>query len=475
MADILRPDLCIIGAGALGVTLARHARASGADVVLVDRGAPEPGDAWEISIALAGLNRSAEALHLASRGETFGFDPVAPKVRFKALQERLVNLRTKWKAENSHERLRAQGIEVVVGPAAFSDPATLSVAGSVVKPRAFVLATGSVANVPPIEGLADIDFFTPDSIVENARKLTHLLVIGAGAEALALAQAYRRLGSEVTIVPHGHELSGFDAEAVSALIQSLVSESMTICTGASVEGIQKRSQGIGVLVRVPDGSQKRLDVSHVLVACGRSVSVKDLNSDAAKLRPSDTGKGFEMGRHGRTTNRLVRVTGGLAGIDQWPEALAHGRAVVDALLGGAVKLIAAPPRVVLTQPPLAQVGDLAGIGGKPRSGQRIVRASFAENAEALARGQGIGGVKVTVTANGRIAGASAFGPGAVDVVSALAFAMEQGIPLDRLASLTLPEPSLLSIIIALAENHQPVRRVSSLKTPARALRRYLPF
>src|SRR5690606_799035 len=129
-----------------------------------------------------------------------------------------------------------------------------------IKPRAFVLATGSVSNMPQIEGLADIDFFTPDSIVENTRKLTHLLVIGAGAEALALAQAYRRLGSDVTIVPHGHELSGFDSEAVSALIQSLVSEGLTLCTGGSVEGIQKRSQGIGVLVRMQDGSEQRLDV-----------------------------------------------------------------------------------------------------------------------------------------------------------------------------------------------------------------------
>src|SRR5690606_19515783 len=167
MADLARPDLCIIGAGALGIALARHARSSGAEVLLVDRGMPEPGDAWALSVALAGLKRSAEAVQLVSRGEEFGFQPEVPKVRFKAVQERLVRLQSAWAAENSFERLRALGIEVTSGPTRFADASTLTIGDSKLKPRRILLALGGVPDIPRIEGLGDIEVFTPDSILDN--------------------------------------------------------------------------------------------------------------------------------------------------------------------------------------------------------------------------------------------------------------------------------------------------------------------
>src|SRR5690606_32913732 len=135
MADLARPDLCIIGAGALGIALARYARSSGAEVLLVDRGRPEPGDAWALSVALTGLKRSAEAVRLVSRGDDFGFQSEAPKVRLKAVQERLGRLRAAWAAENSFERLEGLGIEVVSGPTRFADASTLTVGDIRLKPR----------------------------------------------------------------------------------------------------------------------------------------------------------------------------------------------------------------------------------------------------------------------------------------------------------------------------------------------------
>lgn len=475
MADLARPDLCIIGAGALGIALARHARNLGASVTLVDRGAPEPGDAWTLSVALAGLKRSAEAAFLVSQGEEFGFQPETPKVRLKAVQERLSTLQTQSAAETSFERLSALGIEVVSGRAGFADASTLVVGEARIKPRAFILATGAVSDVPHIEGLGEIDFFTPDSLLENARKLTHLLVIGGGAEAMALAQAYRRLGSDVTVVPQGYDLSGYDPEAVDVLFTALAREGVQIFADGFVTQVQRRAQGTGIVVVRGDGAEERLDVSHVLVAMGRSAALSELDVDAARIRRRDGASGYEIGAQGRTSNRLVRAVGAAAGIDQWPEALAHGRAVVDAILGRAGQSSSGQPRLVLTEPALAQVGQLPGAHARARGEHRLIRSSFAENAEALARGQGEGFVKALVAANGQILGASAVGPGAVEIMAVLALAKDQGIDLDKLATLALPDPTLLSIIVALAANHRATRPVSRWAERRQALRRYLPL
>jgi pyruvate/2-oxoglutarate dehydrogenase complex dihydrolipoamide dehydrogenase (E3) component len=475
MADLARPDLCIIGAGALGIALARHARAAGADVLLVDRGVPEPGDAWALSVALTGLKHSAEAVRLVSRGDEFGFQPEVPKVRFKAVQERLVRLRADRAAENSFERLRALGIEIISGPTRFADASTLMVGEARLKPRRILLATGGVPEIPSIEGLGDISFFTPDSILENARKLSHLLVIGGGAEALALAQAYRRLGSDVTVVSHGQELAGYDPEAVGVLTGLLVEEGVRIIAKGTVLGVQKRAQGTGIIVGGADGVEERLDVSHILVAMGRSAQLSDMEAETGRLRVRERSDGYEIGGFGRTSNRIVRVVGAAAGINQWPQALSHGRAVIDALLGGRGRPAPAQTRLVLTDPALAQIGNLPAEGAAPRGEHRLVRASFAENAEALARGYGEGFVKVLVAGNGQIVGASAVGPGAAEIIAVLALAMDQGIELHKLENLPLPEPSLLSIIVALSGNHRATRSVSVWTERRQALRRYLPL
>src|SRR5690606_32924489 len=132
-------------------------------------------------------------------------------------------------------------------------------------------------------GLDQVAFFTADSIADNIRKLSHLVVIGGTPAAFELAQAYRRLGSMVTLVPQGGLLPGFDSELVAILFRNLREEGISILDDAEVTAIIPRSLGTGVTLRRSAGEDS-LDVSHILVAMGQAPMLDDTVLEQARLR-----------------------------------------------------------------------------------------------------------------------------------------------------------------------------------------------
>lgn len=476
MADIARPDLCIVGAGALGIALAQHARRLGAEVVLVDRGRPEAGDGPRDAIALAALKNIAAGAQTARTDALLGLGSAEPKIRFKAVQERLMQVGADWAPEISHDRLAALGISVLSGATRFLDGGSIEVGDTQIRPRQTILAIGGGADVPDIAGLDQVEFFTSDTLLQNTRKLTHLLVIGGGPDALALAQAYRRLGSQVTLVPQGPVLSGCDREAVQVLLEALTGEGLRILDGGTLSEVVPRTQGIGATVEMADGTIERLDLSHILVAAGRRADIDGLDLEKARIRPAKgKGSGLEIGPVGRTGHRAIRVTGTAAGIAEWHQALSHGRAVVDSILGGGGTGATTQPTLVLTEPGLSQFGTMPAVNAVPRGNVSLVRANMGENGAALACGQRNGMVKVLVDAKGQILAASAVGAGAAEIGAVLALAKAQGIALDQLARLALPEPSLLGVVASLGQVMAGRRPPAQWAARRQRLRRLLPF
>jgi len=474
MAELSRPDLCIVGAGALAIALARHARRLGASVVVADRGRPEAGDAAEAQRRLSALAASAGLAQALRDGERLGLANSEPRIVHKVIAARAGAVAESSAVLESLEHLAAQGIHVVRGEVRFPDQRSVAVGDLQLRPRHIVLATGGVPRLPALPGLDEIDHFTADSIASNSRKLTHLLVLGGGPEAVALAQIQRRLGAAVTLVPQGPLLPGFDPEAVAILLQALRAEGATILDGAA-EAVLPRAQGTGIVVAGADGEQTTLDVSHVLVAMGRVPDVAGLDLEKLRLRAAPGSGSVSTGGLGRTANRAVRAVGVAAGVEAWPQALAHGRASLEAaLLGAPLRRLGVEPLLVLTAPALAQIGRVPAEGQKPGGVAGVVRASFAENAAAQAGGVAFGMAKAALDARGRIVGASVVGPGAGEIAAMLALAMERGIALADLASLALPHPSLMGVVAALAESAAADRPVSPWVARQRALRRLLP-
>src|SRR5690606_6845688 len=132
--------------------------------------------------------------------------------------------------------------------------------------------------------------------------------------------------------------------------------------------------------------------------------------------------------------------------------LAHGRAVVEALvLGAPVEKPVSQPVLVPTEPALAQIGRPAALGGPARTGQKLLRTSLVEHEQARAMGSAEGLAKVMTAADGKILAAGFAGPGAAEMAAFRTLAMEKNIALDRLARLSLPRPSLLAAVVALGE------------------------
>jgi pyruvate/2-oxoglutarate dehydrogenase complex dihydrolipoamide dehydrogenase (E3) component len=432
-------------------------------VLLVDRGLVEPGDGPQRASLVSALAASAAGAAAMRSAPRLGLVAVDPKINMKTVEDRARQVAAAMAPLDSPERLAALGIDVISGQTQFVDATTLAVGTTQVRAQAYIIATGGSAIIPDIPGLEEAGYFTLDSLLENTRKLTHLLVIGGDPEGLALAQAYARLGSQVTLVPQGWAFEGFDIEAASMLAHALTADGVKILDGARMREIQPRSQGIGAVVDLADGSPDMLDLSHVLVCSGRAASLASLNPDAARLRVLRGRPGhFALGTMGQTSNRKVRIVGAGAGHAQWSHALAHGRAVVEAMVAGVPRRRpSAQPVLVQTDPPLAQVGHMPADPSKLVAGHALLRSNLSENDLLRARAEEGGLIKVLVGPKGQVLGASIVGPLAGELAGVLALAVDRGIGIDSLAELSLPNPSVLGSLVALAGNRQATRTVSS--------------
>ena len=474
MAEILKPDLCIIGASALGIALARQARSRGLEVVLVDRGIDEEGDQPRGALQRAAFAASAARIHAIRRAARLGIEVDTPKPNYRMISEQAAARAAAMAPMESAVRLTALGISVKTGEPRFVDKRTLGIGDERIRASHFVLATGASPVVPDLPGLDQVAFFTPDSILENIRKLTHLVVIGGDATALELAQAYGRLGSAVTLVPQGPLLAGFDPEPVAILLRHLREEGVEVLEGASVTAINPRGQGTGIALQLADGSEAALDVSHILVSLGRQPMVDAAMLVAAQVRADPARPGhIRVGAAGQTSNFRISAFGGAAGQYHAPLAMAGAQAWLDGVLGQRIKPIRAGqvPLAVATEPPLVQIGVVAG---QVRAGQRVLRASTVESGAAQANADPVGAIKIVTNAKGAILGGAMVGQGAGDVVALLAMAMQRGVPAAELARLPLPTPSAASVLQALGEQAASTAQPGKLARRKLALLRLLP-
>ena len=446
MADHLTPDLCIIGAGAGGLAVAVGARALGASVVLVERnrmGGDRLNTGSVPSKALVEAARHAQAMRNAA---VYGIANDEPKVNFRRVHDHVQEVVARLAPADSVERLEALGVTVIGEDARFLDRRSLKAGEAVIRPRRFVVATGSRPEIPAIPGLDTVPYFTTETIFSNTRKLTHLLIVGGEPAALELAQAYRRLGSDVTVAAPGRALPGSDPELAEVALRRMREEGVRILEDAAVAAIQARPLGIGVTVRQGERDEA-LDVSHVLVAAGRRANLDDLDLDKARIR-FDRAEPHRLKLSGslRTTNRRVYVVGDAAGGTPSAHAAAYQAEMVlrSALLGLPARVDAAIlPQAVYCDPELAEVGlTEPQARQRLRTRYRVLRTAFSENDRARAGRAGEGLVKLVTEPGGRILGAGIVGPQAGELVSLFAFAIANRLSARHLATFVPPYPTL---------------------------------
>lgn len=435
----LKPDLCIIGAGSGGLSLAAGAVQMGARVVLIE-GAEMGGDCLNAgcvpSKALLAAGKAAEAMR---RVGSFGITPVQPEIDFAAVKAHVTAVIAGIAPHDSQARFEGLGVTVLRGWARFSTPREVDVAGQAIRARRFVVATGSRAAIPPIPGIETVPHLTNETIFALRERPDHLLILGGGPIGIEMAQAHRRLGCRVTVIEAARALGRDDPDCAAVVLAALRAEGVEILEGQAV--VRLRAVADGVEAVLADGTV--LTGSHLLVATGRQPALERL--DLAVGGVAYDPKGVTVGANLRSvSNRRVYAIGDAAGGAQFTHAAgAHAGVLIrQVLLGLPAKAAARVPWVSYTEPELAQVG-LTEAEARAEFGGRVtvLRADFAANDRARAELKGKGLLKVMVV-QGRPVGASIAGPQAGELIGFWALAIAAKIKIGTVAGLILPYPTL---------------------------------
>jgi pyruvate/2-oxoglutarate dehydrogenase complex dihydrolipoamide dehydrogenase (E3) component len=478
LAETISVDLCVIGGGLAGLTAAVEACRLGASVVLIERhrlGGSYMFGGTVPARALAAAAAQAQAMRMAG---SFGIAAETPRINARKLHDAIQEVVAGLAPKAAVAHLEALGVRVITADARFADSHTILAGEDRIKARTFVVATGSRSTTPDIPGLDRVPYFTSETIFDNTRRLTHLLVVGSGPTALELAQSFNRLGTQVTVVGGGHTQVILDPELAAIIAEQLRSEGVEILADSTVTEVQPRSQGIGIVTKSADGDG-RLDVSHILVAGERlpNVELLDLDKAGVKRHPSDRRR-VELSARLRTSNRRIYVVGDATGVPERSHlAVWQATAVVHhALLLAPFRLdAAAAPVVFFTDPEVATIGlSEAAARQAHGDGFEVLRGAFGHNDRARANRAGQGLIKLIAGRDGAILGAGIVGDRAGELIATLGLAMSQRLKVGNLARLVAPHPTLSETIIEMGREYQQAHGVTALAQRLLALRRYLP-
>ncbi len=447
MTEVLTPDLCVIGAGSGGLSVAAGAVQMGASVVLLEKH-KMGGDCLNYGcVPSKALIAASKRAHLMRSANPFGISPVSPQVDRTAVRQHIRDVIATIEPNDSVERFTGLGVHVITTAGRFTDAETVVAGDHTIKARRFVIATGSSPLVFPIEGLSEVPYFTNETIFENDIRPEHLVVIGGGPIGIELAQAHLRLGSQVTVLEGATALGRDDPELTEIVLRRLRGEGLVIREGAMVQRIAQASDGSIDATIATDGQEEVVRGSHILVATGRAPNVSGLGLDEA---------GIEYDKHGikvskglKTSNKKVYAIGDVTGGYQFTHVAGYhaGLVIRNALFR--LPVTANPdiyPWCTYTDPELASVG-LTEDQAREKFGEKVnvLRWPYHENDRAQAEGETDGLVKVVVRKNGKIAGASICGAHAGDIIQMWSLAIANGMKIKDFTGYISPYPTLAEI------------------------------
>jgi pyruvate/2-oxoglutarate dehydrogenase complex dihydrolipoamide dehydrogenase (E3) component len=352
-------NLVVLGAGTAGLVTAAGGAALGAKVALVERNL-FGGDCLNFGcVPSKALLRAARFYTDLSHAPRFtGSAPVPSEANFAAAMERMRRLRAHISRHDSAQRFQALGVDVFLGDAAFADRRTVVVAGAMLKFQKAVVATGTRAARPAIEGLEEAGYLTNETVFNLTERPRRLLVIGGGPLGCELAQAFARLGCNVIIANREpYFLPGEERDAAEILADSLRRDGIDVRLNTEVKSVTQRAGEKRVRL-VNDNQEATVAVDEILVGAGRVPNVEGLNLEAAGVK-YDLEHGVRVNDYLQTSNRRIYAAGDVALERKYTHmADATARIVIqNALFWGRKKLSSLTiPWCTYTDPEIAHVG-----------------------------------------------------------------------------------------------------------------------
>ncbi|NWG91077.1 MAG: FAD-dependent oxidoreductase [Parvularculaceae bacterium] len=431
-------DICIIGGGSGGLSVAAGAAQLGRKVVLIEKG-EMGGDCLNCgcvpSKALIAAAARAQAMREAA---PFGIARVEPHVDFGAVMDHVRSVIEKIAPHDSQERFEKLGVTVLRAHGAFTGPRTVKAGDVEVAAKHFVIATGSSPVLPPIPGLSDVPAFTNETIFGNRDKPEKLIVIGGGPIGIELAQAHQRLGAAATVIEADTILNRDDPEAVDVVRARLIREGVTVKERSKVARAERR--GRGVALRLDSGEE--IQGSHILVAVGRRANLEGLGLELAGIK-RDNGR-LALDARLRTTNRRVYAIGDAAGGLQFTHLAGdHASTLIRNMLFKipATRRDALAPRVTYSSPELASVGLSEAAARERFRDVSILRWALAENDRAQAERATDGFLKVVTRKNGTVLGATIVSDDAGEQIGLWSFVIANRLNIGSLTKYVAPYPT----------------------------------
>ena len=436
----IHTDICVIGGGSGGLSVASGAAQMGTRVVLFEAD-QMGGDCLNSGcVPSKAMMAAAKAAHQAVGNPAMGVTGAPPTVDFAAVKAHVANTIAAIAPHDSVERFTNLGVTVIEERARFIAPRRVRSDSVEVTAKFFVIATGSTAMVPPIPGLDSLPFHTNETIFGDLEKPDHLAIIGGGPIGVEMAQAHRRLGCRVTLIEAATILAKDDPEIRSILVTRLRDEGVGIIEGVGVSNVGGTAGEMSITLE--DGHQ--IEASHILVAVGRRPGIGDLGLEAA---------GIAVGRNGiitdarlRTSDRQVFAIGDVTGRPQFTHVAGyHAGIVIRNMLFRLPARIdeALTPWVTFTDPELAHVGLGEAAAAAVWSAANILTRSIplTGNDRAVAERRTEGMVKLVIHRNGRILGATILAPQAGEMILAWSLAIGTRRKIASMAGVIAPYPT----------------------------------
>lgn len=452
MSSEIKTDICVIGGGSGGLSVAAGAAQMGTQVVLVE-GHKMGGDCLNYGcVPSKALLAAADRAVTARKNPDFGLSAPSVRVDFAKVMAHVKDTIAAIEPADSVERFAGLGVNVIEARGKFIDRKTLKAGNTTIRAKRFVIATGSQAAIPPIKGLKSAPYLTNETVFELTRRPKHLLVLGGGPIGVEMAQAFARLGSKVTLIEGATILGREDSELTGSVKQQLLADGVTLREGVQVEAVSTKGKGAAQKITVTmSGSMgantgdEQISGDQLLVAAGRAPNLAGLDVEKAGVKLSETAHPhIATDARMRSSNKKIFAIGDVAGGPQFTHAAGYhaGLVIRNILFFLPAKYdYTALPRVTYCDPELASVGLSETEARAQYAAIKVLRWPFEENDRARAERDMRGMIKVVTTQNGKILGASIVGKGAGDLLAPWTLALAQGLPISAMAGVIAPYPT----------------------------------
>jgi pyruvate/2-oxoglutarate dehydrogenase complex dihydrolipoamide dehydrogenase (E3) component len=462
-----RYNLVVIGAGTAGLVTAAGAAGLGARVALVERHLLG-GDCLNVGcVPSKCIIRSSRVVADIYEANQFGIRvPKGVEVDFPVVMERMRKLRAQISAHDSARRFKDLGVDVFLGEGRFSGPDTVEVGGKTLRFKKAVIATGTRPVHPAIDGIAEAGFLTNETVFSLTEKPRRLAVIGGGPIGCELAQAFRRLGSEVILFHNAsHILNREDSDAAEILQQSFIRDGIRLILNCKTKRVERRN-GSKVIKIDCGGKEDEIEVDEILAGAGRAPNVEGLNLEAVGVK-YDKREGVQVNEHLQTTNPRIYAAGDICLKYKFTHtADATARIVIQnsLFLGRKKQSALTIPWCTYTDPEIAHVGMYERDAQEKGVAVDTFVRPLNDVDRAIADGEGEGFVKIHVRkGTDKILGATIVARHAGEMLSEITLAIVGDLGLRTLSNVIHPYPTQAEAIKQAADAYNRTRLTPFVK------------